>query len=177
MGSSPSKPVTSLASPVENEKHAIAKMSTDMASLKLSSPKSTDGSITLSNVASWESSVSADPKLHLARNILSHCDIRSTLQSRAAHIADIHVFNTEIEFKTLPITDQKSSGRCWIFATMNILRYDIMKKLKMKEFQLSQVRAHKLLEYTQLSGAPVIFVLLGQIEQGQLLSRIVHPAR
>jgi len=60
------------------------------------------------------------------------------LQSRSAHIADVHVFNTEIDFKTGPVTNQKSSGRCWIFATTNVLRYDIMKKLKLKEFELSQ---------------------------------------
>jgi len=138
MGSSASKPAPSINS-AENEKPVLTKMSLDMSSLSLSSPKSKDGSITLSNVASWESSVSADPKLQLARTILSHSDIRSALPSRAAYIADVHVFNHEIEFKTLPITDQKSSGRCWIFATTNILRYDIMKKLKLKEFQLSQV--------------------------------------
>jgi len=142
MGSSVSKPVTTPVNSVVDEKRTLAQMSLDMSSLNLS-PKATDGSITLSNVASWEASVSADPKLQLARTILSHSDIKSALQSRAAHIADVHVFNNEIDFKTLPITDQKSSGRCWIFATTNVLRYEIMKKLKMKEFQLSQVRAHK----------------------------------
>jgi bleomycin hydrolase len=142
MGSSVSKPVTTPVNSVVDEKRTLAQMSLDMSSLNLS-PKATDGSITLSNVASWETSVSADPKLQLARTILSHSDIKSALQSRAAHIADVHVFNNEIDFKTLPITDQKSSGRCWIFATTNVLRYEIMKKLKMKEFQLSQVRAHK----------------------------------
>ena len=150
MGSLVSKPNTPSINPIENEKHTLSKMSLDMSSLNLSSPKSKDGSITLSNVASWESSVSADPKLQLARTILSHSDIRSALQSRAAHITDAHVFNNEIEFKTLPITDQKSSGRCWIFATTNILRYEVMKKLKLKEFQLSQVCAHESL-WSELS--------------------------
>ena len=138
MGSSASKPA--VIPVVENEKRTLAMLSTDMASLDISStPKSTNGALTLSNVASWESAISSDPKSQLARTILSHSDIRSALQSRAAHTADVHVFNTEVDFKTLPITDQKSSGRCWIFATTNILRYDIMKKLKLKEFQLSQV--------------------------------------
>jgi bleomycin hydrolase len=138
MGSSASKPA--VIPIVENEKRTLAMLSTDMASLDISSaPKSTNGALTLSNVASWESAISSDPKSQLARTILSHSDIRSALQSRAAHTADVHVFNTEVDFKTLPITNQKSSGRCWIFATTNILRYDIMKKLKLKEFQLSQV--------------------------------------
>jgi len=45
----------------------------------------------------------------------------------------------EIDFETLPITDQKRTGWCWIFASTNFLRYEIMKKVKLKVFQLSQV--------------------------------------
>ena len=56
----------------------------------------------------------------------------------------MHVFNTELDFKTGPVTDQKSSGRCWLFATTNVLRYEIMKKLNLKEFQLSQARTPRL---------------------------------
>lgn len=140
MGSYPSKPAINPASPVgDDEKRTLTSISSDLSSLHISSPKSVDGSLTLSNVASWELAASSDPKLLLARTILSHSDIRSALQSRSAHIADVHVFNTEIDFKTGPVTNQKSSGRCWLFATTNVLRFDIMKKLKLKEFQLSQV--------------------------------------
>lgn len=32
-----------------------------------------------------------------------------------------YLFNNEVDYK-LPITDQKSSGRCWLFATLNLIR-------------------------------------------------------
>ncbi len=35
-------------------------------------------------------------------------------------------------------TDQKSSGRCWLFAATNLLRTGVMKKLKLKNFEFSQ---------------------------------------
>ena len=35
-------------------------------------------------------------------------------------------------------TDQKGSGRCWIFAATNLLRVGAMKKLKLKGFEFSQ---------------------------------------
>lgn len=135
-------------------------------------PESVDGSLTLSNIASWESVVSSDPKQQLARTILSHSNINSALQARSAQIADAHCFNTEIDFKTGPVTNQKSSGRCWLFATTNVLRYDVMKKLKLKDFQLSQVRImFRLLACNILLNGPVVLlVLLGQIEQVELLS-------
>lgn len=43
-----------------------------------------------------------------------------------------------IDLKTLPVTNQKASGRCWIFAGCNILREVIAKKYDLKEFELSQ---------------------------------------
>ena len=43
-----------------------------------------------------------------------------------------------IDLKTLPVTDQKASGRCWIFAGLNILREKIAKKYNIENFELSQ---------------------------------------
>ena len=102
-------------------------------------PLSGDGSLTLKNVSAWESSALANSKIQLARTILSQSNIASVLTSRSARIADQHVFNHTLDFKTGPVTNQQSSGRCWLFATTNVIRYGIMRKLKLKEFQLSQV--------------------------------------
>lgn len=103
-------------------------------------PLSSDGSLTLKNVKTWESSAAANPKIQLARTILSQSNITSVLSSRSARITDQHIFNNVLDFKTGPVTNQKSSGRCWLFATTNVIRYGIMRKFKLKEFQLSQVR-------------------------------------
>ena len=111
-----------------------------MAALSISTPDSQDGSLSLSTVASWEASIASDPKARLARTVLSHSGLRTALTSRIVRIADPQVFNTVIDFKTAPITNQGGTGRCWLFAATNVLRYDIMRKLKLKEFQLSHVR-------------------------------------
>lgn len=37
--------------------------------------------------------------------------------------------------------DQKNSGRCWLFAALNLLRADARKKLKLKNFEFSQNHA------------------------------------
>lgn len=46
--------------------------------------------------------------------------------------------NFSIEVKNTGITDQKSSGRCWLFTGLNVLRGRAMKKLDTKNFVLSQ---------------------------------------
>lgn len=36
------------------------------------------------------------------------------------------------------VTNQRSSGRCWIFAATNVFRVAIQQKYKIKDFELSQ---------------------------------------
>ena len=139
MGSSASKPTTVAAACDSDEKHEAR----DVLPASVV-PTSLDGSISRATVAAWEASASANPKLQLARIILSHSDIRSALASRTTHIADSFVFNNVIDFKTGPVTDQKSSGRCWAFAATNIIRYSIMKRLNLDDFQLSQVSSSRI---------------------------------
>lgn len=43
-----------------------------------------------------------------------------------------------VEIKTLPAANQLTSGRCWIFAGLNLLREDVAKRLNLSDFELSQ---------------------------------------
>ncbi|KAH9484992.1 Cysteine proteinase 1, mitochondrial [Psilocybe cubensis] len=121
-----------------DDKDEMLELADPLSAMHIAQPLSSDGSLTLGHIASWEASSSTDPKIRLARTIFSQSDIRSVLSSRSARIADQHIFNHVLDFKTGPITNQKSSGRCWLFATTNVIRYGIMKRLKLKDFQLSQ---------------------------------------
>lgn len=47
-------------------------------------------------------------------------------------------FNFSIDLKTLPATNQNSSGRCWIFAGLNVLRELAAKKYNVANFEFSQ---------------------------------------
>ena len=144
MGSASSKPATiSRPTPshhLSEKPRDVDELSDACSDLTIShGPTAPDGTLTACTINHWEAGIASNPKLQLGRTVLSRADINQALQSLSAHIADQHVFNTELDFKTGPITNQKSSGRCWLFATTNVLRYNVMKKLKMKDFQLSQV--------------------------------------
>lgn len=47
-------------------------------------------------------------------------------------------FKFSIDIKTMKATNQKSSGRCWLFAATNTLREHIAKALNLDQFELSQ---------------------------------------
>lgn len=43
-----------------------------------------------------------------------------------------------VDIKTMPVANQRQSGRCWIFAGLNVLREEVSKKLNLEKFELSQ---------------------------------------
>ena len=67
--------------------------------------------------------------------------------------------------------------RCWLFATTNVLRYSIMKKLKLDDFQLSQ---SYLFIYDKLEKVCALLACSEKtliMRLGQLLPRAVDCAR
>ena len=77
-----------------------------------------------------------DKSLKVARHALSRSDIYTIAHDQDS--AKEMDFNFSIDIKTLPATNQKASGRCWIFAATNVLREIIAKELNLADFELSQ---------------------------------------
>lgn len=72
----------------------------------------------------------------IARHALSQSKISSV--SKVNEQTEFTRNRFSINLETLPVTNQKASGRCWIFAGCNVLREIIAKKYDLKEFELSQ---------------------------------------
>lgn len=84
------------------------------------------------------SECAADPSRRLALSALSSADPQQVLTNPASQVSDQHVFNVKIPFEGGPITNQRSSGRCWLFASTNVFRVALMSKYKLDQFELSQ---------------------------------------
>src|SRR5262245_554880 len=76
----------------------------------------------------------------LAQNAVTQVSAEDVALNRAIVTSTDHSFSTVLD--DWAVTNQKQSGRCWIFAGLNLLRAGIMKKLNVKEFELSQAYTH-----------------------------------
>lgn len=77
-----------------------------------------------------------DGEAKAIQNILtSDKDIRSNALNRELQGKVDHYFKYRVNVKG--ITDQKSSGRCWMFTSMNVLRPSVMEKYNMSDFDFS----------------------------------------
>ncbi|KAF8316884.1 peptidase C1B, bleomycin hydrolase [Clavulina sp. PMI_390] len=146
MGSSGSKPSGAAARASELNEKQIEGVTASVSSLHVRSsaipkvePLSADGSIGTENFKEWDTAIAEDPRLAVSKAVLNHADLKTTLLQRNTLIRDPHVYNTKLPFNpNKKVTNQKSSGRCWLFATTNVIRYNMANTLGLEDFQLSQ---------------------------------------
>ncbi|KAL8779554.1 MAG: hypothetical protein Q9213_006882 [Squamulea squamosa] len=94
--------------------------------------------VSISTTKQWEKELLEDPKNRLALSTLTSNDAKAVLTQRSATIANTQNFNVKVDVEGAPITNQRASGRCWLFAATNVFRVAIMKRYNLKEFELSQ---------------------------------------
>ncbi len=70
------------------------------------------------------------------QNALSNNDINKLAKNLSNINEDDHNFTYRVEVKG--ITDQKSSGRCWLFTSLNMFRPNAMEVFNMSSFEFSQ---------------------------------------
>ncbi|MCR5216420.1 MAG: C1 family peptidase [Lachnospiraceae bacterium] len=88
------------------------------------------------NLADFQKNFSQDGRNQLAANNAVRNGVleSSTNYARTRELP----FTFSIDLKQGKITNQKASGRCWIFAATNVLRYEMIQKFKLETFELSQ---------------------------------------
>ena len=78
-----------------------------------------------------------DALLRLARNTTVRNDIEDLAIDWEIYRKIDHTFS-EMVSGEMPATNQKSSGRCWGFAGLNLLRIYLGRKYNLKNFEFSQ---------------------------------------
>lgn len=101
--------------------------------------KRMSSSIDISKINSWNKEFQSDLTHQLATTVLKNYNADDALLNKTRlQKQDNRVFNTVVSTDSTPVTNQKSSGRCWLFAATNQLRLNVLSELNLKEFELSQ---------------------------------------
>ncbi|MGO2763484.1 MAG: aminopeptidase C [Pseudolactococcus laudensis] len=75
-------------------------------------------------------------KYSAVENAATKNGLLNALENRASHAANLPVFS--IDLTNDPVSNQKQSGRCWMFAALNTFRHKILTEFKLENFELSQ---------------------------------------
>ena len=78
----------------------------------------------------------ANPKYAAMENAISHNGLLASLEKRSAAAGNTPVFSLDLTKDK--VSDQKASGRCWMFAALNTFRHKMIAGFQLEDFELSQ---------------------------------------
>ena len=95
-----------------------------------------DGALSAGDLELFRKDFSANPAYRLAQNAVTRVALDDVAINREIVNSTDHFLSTLLD--DWKVTNQERSGRCWLFAGLNLLRVGAMKKMGLKEFEFSQ---------------------------------------
>ena len=96
------------------------------------------GPISNKNLRTFDKEFQSCGSCKVSRNALVRSDINNIAMDWEGFRAIDHIYSDVISTEMEKVTNQKSSGRCWGFAGLNLLRISLSDKYNMKNFEFSQ---------------------------------------
>ena len=78
----------------------------------------------------------ANVKYVALENAVTHNGIHASLETRKSAVEHTPVFSLDLTKDK--VTNQKASGRCWMFAALNTFRHKMISSFQLEDFELSQ---------------------------------------
>lgn len=94
------------------------------------------GELSIDLIRRFKIEFDRNPQNRTVQNAVTAVSVDDIALNRQALMATDHTFSHQLD--DWAVTNQKSSGRCWMFAGLNLFRMDAMKKMNLKEFEFSQ---------------------------------------
>ena len=94
--------------------------------------KSIEQILQISCIVAYE----ANPKFAAMENAISHNGLLTSLEKRSSAVENTPVFSLDLTKDK--VSDQKASGRCWMFAALNTFRHKMIAGFQLEDFELSQ---------------------------------------
>ena len=96
-----------------------------------------DKSISIEMINKFQQTCDSDEKLKISRNAATHNEVTDLAMDWSEFRKIDHSFSDTITGE-MKITNQKSSGRCWGFAGLNLFRVYLGRKHNIRNFEFSQ---------------------------------------
>ena len=95
-----------------------------------------DGTLAAADLERLRKDFSASPTYRLAQNAVTRVTVDDVAINREIVNSIDHSLSTTLD--DWKVTNQERSGRCWLFAGLNLLRVGVMRETGLKDFEFSQ---------------------------------------
>ena len=94
------------------------------------------GGLCAAQIDAYRTGFARDPRNRVALNAVTKTSVNGVAMNRQAVVRANHTYSHVV--KTGASTSQNKSGRCWMFAGLNLFRMSAAEKMKLEDFELSQ---------------------------------------
>ena len=94
------------------------------------------GALNSDSLNGFKESYASHPAHQLMQNVVTQHDVNEVALNRIIAAEAVHSFSTTLD--DWGVTNQARSGRCWMFAGLNLFRAETKNLLNLKEFEFSQ---------------------------------------
>src|ERR1700744_5988131 len=95
-----------------------------------------DGTLSVAELERLQKDFSANPAYRLVQNAVTRVNVDDVAINREIVSSIDHSQSTTLD--DWKVTNQEKSGRCWLFAGLNLLRVGVMRQTGIKDFEFSQ---------------------------------------
>lgn len=92
--------------------------------------------LSLETIDAYQKSFESRNKNKVAQNAVMHNGILASCKNYKSKILNTHEFSISLD--SGDINNQKKSGRCWMFAALNVMKLEVIKSLNLTTIELSQ---------------------------------------
>ena len=118
---------------------SIEKLEVESDQKKGTNEKAQQKSLTPDQVESYRQKIVGDVAATVAQNALSRNSVWELTRSRRVIQNNFSsTFSINIDHGDMPVTNQRDSGRCWLFGTLNLFRFGTRDKLNLPQFEFSE---------------------------------------
>ncbi|MEA3296811.1 MAG: C1 family peptidase, partial [candidate division Zixibacteria bacterium] len=107
-----------------------------VAMLHVDTQSAPEGSVSPKLIKHYENDLKEQGNTKGTINAVTNNDIKALSLDREKLITHNKLFSHKLE--SAGITNQKSSGRCWLFASLNVFSLKVKEQLKLDKFEFSQ---------------------------------------
>ena len=93
--------------------------------------------ITLKNLKRYSKNFNNNKTNKILKNVNTKGQFYKLIEKADYNQKNKQIFKKFIDVESI-ITDQKQSGRCWLFSSLNVIRFKMIKKYKLKNFEFSE---------------------------------------
>ena len=106
------------------------------SSLSSAATSSTAAALSPEMLSGFRNGFQANSSYALAQNAVTQVTVDDVALNRSVITNTDHTFSHLLD--DWAVTNQKKSGRCWMFAGLNFFRVGAMKKMNLKDFEFSE---------------------------------------